>query len=68
MVPPEQVLALETEMTDANVDWQVHAYGGTSHAFTNPGANNPGFGMMFNSVVNNRATQSIKNFLAEVFA
>jgi len=68
MVPPEQVLELETEMTEAGVDWQVHVYGGTSHAFTNPGANNPSFGMMFNRVVNNRATQSIKNSLTELFA
>jgi dienelactone hydrolase len=68
MVPPEQVLAFETEMTEAGVDWQVHAYGGTSHAFTNPGANNPDFGTMFNPAANARATQSIKNFLDELFA
>ncbi|MFN3236692.1 MAG: dienelactone hydrolase family protein [Pseudomonadales bacterium] len=67
MVPPEQVLALQTELTEAGVDWQVHAYGGTSHAFTNPGANNPDFGTMFNATANDRATQSIKNFLAELF-
>jgi len=67
MVPPEQVLALETEMTGAGVDWQVHAYGGTTHAFTNPGANNPSFGTVFNSMANDRATQSIKNFLSEIF-
>ncbi len=67
MVPPEQVLAFETEMTEAGVDWQVHAYGGTSHAFTNPGANNPDFGTVFNPAANRRATQSIKNFLEELF-
>lgn len=67
MVPPEQVLELETELTEAGVDWQVHAYGQTTHAFTNPGANNPDFGTVFNVTANRRATQSIKNFLEELF-
>ena len=68
MVPPQQVLDFENEMTAANADWQVHAYGGTLHAFTNPAANNPDFGTMFNPVADRRATQSIKNFLGETFA
>lgn len=67
MVPPEQVLAFENEMTDAGADWQVHAYGGTMHAFTNPAANNPDFGTVYNPVANRRATQSITNFFNEVF-
>lgn len=67
MVPPEQVLAFETEMTDAGVDWQVHIYGGTMHAFTNPVANNPGFGTVYKEAAANRAYQSIANFLDEIF-
>lgn len=67
MVPPEQVLAFETEMTKAGVDWQVHVYGGTMHAFTNPKANNPGFGTVYKEVAANRAYQSIANFLSEIF-
>ncbi|UJP06263.1 MAG: dienelactone hydrolase family protein [Nitrosomonas sp.] len=66
MVPPEQVLALETEMTQAGVDWQVHAYGGTMHAFTNPKANNPGFGTVYKETAAKRAYQSMANFLTEV--
>lgn len=68
MVPPEQVLAFETEMTRGNVDWQVHVYGGTMHAFTNPKANNPGFGTVYNEIAANRAYRSVENFLGEVFA
>ncbi len=68
MVPPEQVLDFENEMTQAGADWQMHAYGGTMHAFTNPGANDPGFGTMYNPVADKRATQSIENFFDEVFA
>jgi dienelactone hydrolase len=67
MVPPEQVLAFETEMTDAGVDWQVHAYGQTMHAFTNPGANNPDFGAVYSEVADNRSNQSLVNFLDELF-
>ena len=67
MVPPEQVLAFEKEMTEAGVDWQVHVYGGTMHAFTNPVANNPSFGTVYKAVAANRAYQSIANFLGELF-
>lgn len=67
MVPPSQVLAFETEMTQANVDWQIHVYGGTMHAFTNPKANNPSFGTVFKETSAKRAYQSIGNFLAEIF-
>jgi len=67
MVPPEQVLAFETEMNQAGVDWQMHVYGGTMHAFTNPVANNPDFGTVYKEVVAKRAYQSITNFLDEIF-
>lgn len=67
MVPPEQVLAFEKEMTEGGVDWQIHIYGGTMHAFTNPAANNPSFGTVYNEVAAKRAYQSIANFLAELF-
>lgn len=67
MVPPEQVLAFEKEMTDAGVDWQMHVYGGTQHAFTNPAANNPDFGTVYKEVAEKRAYQSVANFLNELF-
>ena len=67
MVPPEQVLAFEQEMSIASADWQMHTYGGTMHAFTNPGANNPGFGALYNPDADRRASRSIENFLSEAF-
>ncbi|MFT6039603.1 MAG: dienelactone hydrolase, partial [Candidatus Azotimanducaceae bacterium] len=67
MVPPEQVLAFEQEMSSASADWQMHTYGGTMHAFTNPGANNPGFGALYNPDADRRASRSIENFLSEAF-
>ena len=67
MVPPEQVLAFESEMTAAGADWQVHVYGSTMHAFTNPAANNPDFGTVYSETAEERSYQSLKNFLAELF-
>lgn len=67
MVPPQQVLAFETEMTTANADWQLHAYGGTMHAFTNPAANNPDFGTLYSEVAQKRSYQALENFLQEIF-
>lgn len=67
MVSPEQVLAFESEMSDAGVDWQVHVYGGTQHAFTNPAANNPDFGTVYSQTANIRAEQALANFFRELF-
>lgn len=66
MVPPEQVLAFEKEMTERGVDWQVHAYGRTQHAFTNPVANDPSMGTVYNPVAEKRALQATKTFLSEI--
>lgn len=67
MVPPDQVLAFETEMTKAGADWQVHAYGNTMHAFTNPAANKPDLGTMYDEVAERRTYQALANFLDEIF-
>lgn len=66
MVPPEQVLAFETEMTAANVDWQLHAFGQTSHAFMNPLANNPASGLIYNAKTEKRAWGVMESFLREM--
>jgi dienelactone hydrolase len=67
MVPPAKVLELEHELTKAGADWQIHVYGGTMHAFTNPAANAPEHGMVYNPVAANRAWTTMQNFLQEIF-
>lgn len=67
MVPPEQVLAFEEEMTKANIDWQVHVYGQTMHAFSNPIANSPENGTVYSEVAEKRALQSVENFFSEIY-
>jgi dienelactone hydrolase len=67
MATPEQVLGLTRELTSMGADWQVHAYGGTMHAFTNPAADDPDFGTVYNPAANHRSWQSLQLFLAELF-
>jgi dienelactone hydrolase len=68
MVPVEQVLAFEQEMTKAGADWQLHTFGNTMHAFTNPAANNPDFGTVYQPDADGRSWLAMENFLTEVFA
>ena len=67
MVPVSQVNDFEAEMTVAGVDWQVHAYGGTLHSFTNPEANDPSFGTQFKATANRRSWATLVDFLGEIF-
>lgn len=67
MVPPEQVAAFEKEMKKAAADWQLHVYGNTMHGFTNPLANDPGFGTVYNNLADKRSWLAMKNFFAEIF-
>ena len=67
MVPTEQVLAVQKEMTEAGADWQMHMYGQTMHAFTNPQANDPDFGTVYSESADKRSWQSLVHFLEEVF-
>jgi dienelactone hydrolase len=68
MVPVDQLLALQNEMTAAKVDWQVHSYGHTMHAFTNPEANDPDFGTVYQPDADRRSWIAMKNFLQEIFS
>ena len=68
MVPPEEIIAFGKEMTDAKCDWQLHVYGNVMHGFTNPEANDPGFGTVYSKTADQRSWLTMKNFLAEIFA
>jgi dienelactone hydrolase len=66
MAPPEDVLAVAREFTAAGADWQLHAYGQTVHAFTNPKANNRAGGMQYDEAADRRSWHALEEFLAEV--
>ncbi len=67
MVPTEAVIALQKELAAKDADWQLHSYGNTVHAFTNPNANDPDFGTVYNEMADRRSWTAMKNFLDEIF-
>ena len=54
LATPENALAFATEMSSLGADWQLHAYGGTAHAFTNPNANDAEGGMLYSETASAR--------------
>ncbi|OGT60564.1 MAG: carboxymethylenebutenolidase [Gammaproteobacteria bacterium RIFCSPHIGHO2_12_FULL_43_28] len=67
MGTPDQVMSFATEMTKAKADWQIHMYGNTMHAFTNPEANDPSFGTVYDKKADIRSWIAMKDFFGEVF-
>jgi dienelactone hydrolase len=69
MVPPERVVALGQELTEAGADWQIHAYGHVGHGFTNPHASKLQIeGVAYNALAAERSWTSFINLLEELFA
>lgn len=66
MASPEDALGLGRELTERQADWQLHLFGSTMHAFTNPEANNPDFGTVFSPLADARSERLIEDFMAEV--
>jgi dienelactone hydrolase len=68
MVPPEAVVALGNELTEADADWQIHAYGHVAHGFTNPKATELGIeGVRYNEAAARRSWAALEDFLSELF-
>ncbi len=67
-VPPADVQAFQDEMRKAGADWQLVAYGGAVHTFTNPAAgNDPSRGSAYNEKAARRSWEHMKVFFAEIF-
>ncbi len=68
MVPPDAVVALGKELTEAGSDWQIHAYGHVGHGFTNPHASDLKIdGVAYNALAAERSWTSFINLLEELF-
>jgi len=67
MVPPQQLNAFANEMNERKADWQLHIYGNTVHAFTNPDANDPGFGTVYSKCSDERSWIAMSDFFEEIF-
>jgi dienelactone hydrolase len=68
MCTPEQVVAFAREMDAAKARWEIDMYGGTMHAFTNPQANDPGFGTVYSPRADARSWSAMGDFLARSLA
>ncbi len=67
MATPDAVNALAAELSSMGADWQLHAYGNTMHAFTNPAANDRERGTVYDAAADRRSWQAMANFLDELF-
>jgi dienelactone hydrolase len=68
-VPPAQVAAFHEEMEKAKVDYQIVAYGGAVHAFTNPAAGNDATKTSaYNEKADRRSWAAMRQFFDEIFA
>lgn len=69
LVPPAEVADFEEAMGRTKVDWQLHAYGGAVHAFTNPDADSGGIpAFAYNEAADRRSWAAMLNLLQEAFA
>jgi dienelactone hydrolase len=65
-ITPQQLAAFEDEMRTVGADWQLTAYGGAVHSFTDWNANMPGRAQ-YNEQADRRSWQAMQDFLAEIF-
>lgn len=66
LAPPEEMLAVARELTAAGADWQLHVYGHTAHAFTNPKAQDRERGLQYDEPADRRSWHTLEEFLGEV--
>ena len=68
-VAPADKAAFEQELTTAKVDWQLVAYGGAVHCFTDRGAGaDPSKGCAYDAAADARSWAAMRAFFAELFA
>ena len=67
LAPPEKVVALANELTEAGADWQIHAYGHVQHGFTNPRADGSVPGVVYNPLAAERSWTAFISLLEELF-
>jgi len=66
MVPAEDLAAFAAEMKRVDADWELHAYPGVMHAFTNPEAADPAFGTVYDAEADRRSRRAMERFLGDV--
>ncbi len=67
MVPPNEIEALQKELSRAKTDFQLMIYGTGYHAFTNPAAHDYNMGTVYDSLLDHRSKFLINDFIREIF-
>jgi dienelactone hydrolase len=68
-VPANDIEAFKSELNNAGVDWQMIAYSGAVHSFTQPIAGNDNSrGAAYNEKADKRSWMAMRSFFDEVFA
>jgi dienelactone hydrolase len=67
MVPPEDVAVFAQEMKRIHAEWTLHTYPGVMHSFTNPKANSPELGTVFDADADRTSWLEMRQFLARLF-
>lgn len=63
----QDILNLQKDLTEGRVDWQMNTYSRTAHSFTDPKANHPEAGMVYNPLTTQRAWEAMRYFFSEIF-
>ncbi|MCA9697690.1 MAG: dienelactone hydrolase family protein [Myxococcales bacterium] len=66
LVPVADIGTFAAEMQRIHADWQLHAYPGVVHSFTNPQANDPDFGTVYDAEADRRSWREMSDFFQEV--
>lgn len=64
---PELVPAIAQELTAAQADWQIHAYGSAGHGFSNTEGKGDTPGIFYHADTDVRSWHALTNFLTELF-
>jgi dienelactone hydrolase len=68
VIPPEHRAAFAQEMDAAGADWQLHAFGGVGHSFTNKAVDAFGIpGLAYHANADRRSWALMRAMLEEVF-
>jgi len=68
LVPPAQVAEFVSHMSQAPVDWQLHAYAGVMHSFTSPEVDAAGIpGHRYDAGADGRSWRAMLALFGEVF-
>ena len=68
VVPLAQILAFTEKLRAAGKDWQLHAYGGVGHSFTNPEIDAFGFpDFRYDETADRRSWAAMSQLFSEVF-